>query len=46
MPPRVSRYMSDEVVVVRPDDNLAHVRNLMLRYGVSRVIVVDRRRGP
>ena len=41
MPPRVSSYMSRDVVVVRPTDNLAHVRRLMLRYTISRVVVVD-----
>jgi CBS domain-containing protein len=33
--------MSSPVVVVRPNDSLAHVRNLMLRYRIGRVVVVD-----
>jgi len=44
--PRVSRYMTPEVVVARPNDNLAHVRRLMLRHGVSRIVVVDPHRRP
>jgi len=44
--PRVARYMTPEVVVARPSDNLAHVRRLMLRHGVSRIVVVDQHRRP
>jgi len=39
--PRVDEYMSTPVVVVRPSDNLAHVRNLMVRYRIGRIVVVD-----
>ncbi len=39
--PRVDEYMSTPVVVVKPSDNLAHVRNLMVRYRVGRIVVVD-----
>lgn len=41
MAPRVASYMSDEVIVVRPWENLAHVRRLMLRHNVGRIIVTD-----
>lgn len=46
MAPRVSRYMTSEVVVARPEDNLAHIRNLMLRYSVGRIVIVDEARKP
>lgn len=46
MAPRVSRYMTEEVVVARPEDNLAHIRNLMLRYSVGRIVIVDDARKP
>ncbi|BEP17128.1 CBS domain-containing protein [Pyrofollis japonicus] len=39
--PRVDEYMSSPVVVVKPSDNLAHVRNLMIRYRVGRLVVID-----
>lgn len=41
MPPRVSSYARPTVYVVRPVDNLAHARNLMLKKRVSRLIVVN-----
>ncbi len=41
MPPRISSYMSTEVIVVRPWENLAHIRRLMLRHGIGRIIVAD-----
>jgi len=41
MPPRVSSYYTRDIVAVRPNENLAHVRKLMLRYDIGRVIVVD-----
>lgn len=33
--------MSTEVIIVRPWENLAHVRRLMLRHNVGRIIVAD-----
>ncbi|MEM1790038.1 MAG: CBS domain-containing protein [Candidatus Nezhaarchaeales archaeon] len=38
---RVSKYMSSPVVTAKLTDNLAHIRNLMLKYGISRVVIVD-----
>ncbi len=46
MAPRVSRYMTDEVIAARPGDNLAHIRRLMLRHGIGRVVIVDEARRP
>lgn len=43
MPPRVSTYMSTDVAVVTPSDTLAHARRVMLRHGISRLVVVDER---
>lgn len=40
MPPKVSSYMSTEVVTAGPDDSIAHIRNLMLRHGISRVVIL------
>lgn len=41
---RVEHYMSHPVVVAHPLDNLARVRNLMLRYRVGHIVVsVDER---
>ena len=38
---RVSRYMTREVYTVKPEDNLARARKLMLSRGIGRLIVVD-----
>jgi len=38
---RVSEYMSSPVITARMTDNLAYVRNLMLKHGISRVVIVD-----
>ncbi len=46
MAPRVSSYMSDYVIVARPTDNLAHIRRLMLRHMVSRIVIVDDAKKP
>lgn len=40
MVPRVSSYMSSPVYVVRPEDSLAYARNLMLKRGIGRLVVV------
>lgn len=41
MAPRVSSYMTRSVVTVMPNDTLAHARKLMLRNGISRLVVVE-----
>lgn len=41
MAPRVSSYMTRDVVTVTPGDTLAHARRLMLRNGISRLVVVE-----
>ncbi len=46
MAPRVSRYARDTVYVVYPSDNLAHARNVMLRRGVGRLVVIDEAERP
>jgi len=33
--------MSSPVITAKPTDNLAHVRNLLLRHDISRVVIVD-----
>jgi CBS domain-containing protein len=38
----VSDFMSSPVIVVNPNDNLAYVRNLMLKKGVSRLVVIEK----
>jgi len=38
---RVSEYMSSPVITARMTDNLAYVRNLMLKHGISRVVIVN-----
>ncbi|RUM46996.1 MAG: hypothetical protein DSY37_03900 [Hyperthermus sp.] len=41
MYPRVEEYMSSPVVAVSPQDTVSHVRRLMLRHRVGRIIVVN-----
>ena len=41
MPPKVSTYMSAPVIVAKGDDNLAYIRNLMIRHSIGRVVIVD-----
>lgn len=36
----VSEYMTENVVTVSSDDTILHARNLMLRFGVGRLVVV------
>lgn len=38
---RVEEYMTSPVVVASPRDSLARVRNLMIRYRVGRIVVID-----
>jgi len=33
--------MSSPVITAKMSDNLAHVRNLMLKHGISRVVIID-----
>lgn len=44
--PFISDIMSSPVQVVEPIDTLAHARNLMLRDGINRLIVVDEKQKP
>jgi len=41
MPPRVSTYMSFPVITASPSDNLAYIRNIMLRHKIGRVVIVE-----
>ncbi|MCS7097887.1 MAG: CBS domain-containing protein, partial [Candidatus Methanomethyliaceae archaeon] len=41
---KVREYMSSPVIVVGPTDTLAYVRNIMLKEGISRLVVVERNR--
>jgi len=41
MPPKISSYMSSPVIVASKNDNLAYIRNLMIRHRVGRVVIVD-----
>ena len=41
MPPRVSSYYNQEVYTISPSDTLAAARNMMLRYKIRRLVVVD-----
>ncbi len=43
---RVSDIMTPRVVVINPNDTLSRARNLMLRYNISRLIVIDEFRKP
>ncbi len=41
MPPRVTSYMSSPVITALRNDNLAHVRNLMIRHRIGKVVIAD-----
>ncbi|RLG78210.1 MAG: hypothetical protein DRO14_01330 [Thermoprotei archaeon] len=41
MPPRVASYMSSPVITASKNDNLAYIRNLMIRHKVSKIVIVD-----
>lgn len=43
---KVNEIMDDEVFVVRENEQVSHARNLMLKHGQGRVIVVDRDDNP
>lgn len=38
---KVSDVMSDEVVVIQDNEQIGHVKNLILKHGFSRIIVID-----
>jgi len=46
MAPRVSSYYSPEVYTISPSDTLAAARNMMLRYKIRRLVVVDEEEKP
>jgi CBS domain-containing protein len=43
---KVNEVMNDEVIVIQENEQVSHARNLMLKHGLSRVIVVDREDNP
>lgn len=43
---KVSDVMNDEVIVIGENEQVSHARKLMLKHGLSRVIVVDRDETP
>ncbi len=46
MAPRIRSYMTSPVYVVKPFDTLAHARNLMLKKGINRLVVVNEAERP
>ena len=43
---KVNEVMNDEVIIIQENEQVSHARNLMLKHGLSRVIVVDRDDNP
>lgn len=43
---KVEEVMNDEVILIQENEQVNHARNLMLKHGLSRVIVVDRDENP
>jgi len=41
MPPRVSTYMSRPIITATKSDSLAHIRNLMIRHKIGKVVITD-----
>lgn len=41
MVPKVASYMTQPVITAAPESNLMHVRNLMIRHKIGRVVIVD-----
>ncbi len=41
MPPRVTSYMSSPVITAKKNDNLAHIRNLMIRHKIGKVVITE-----
>jgi len=46
MPPRISSYMTSPVIVAKAEDTLAYIRNLMIRHGIGRIVIVDNMNRP
>jgi len=42
----VNEVMNDEVILIQENEQVNHARNLMLKHGLSRVIVVDKEDNP
>jgi CBS domain-containing protein len=38
---KVNEAMNDEIILIQENEHVSHARNLMLKHGMSRVIVVD-----
>lgn len=43
---KVNDVMSSEVIVIGQNEHVSHARNLMLKHGLSRVVVVDKDENP
>jgi CBS domain-containing protein len=43
---KVNEVMNDEIIIIQENEQVSHARNLMLKNGLSRVIVVDRDDNP
>lgn len=43
---KVNEVMNSEVIVIGQNEHVSHARNLMLKHGLSRVIVVDKDENP
>jgi len=43
---KVNEVMNDEVILIQENEQVNHARNLMLKHGLSRVIVTDRDGNP
>jgi CBS domain-containing protein len=43
---KIKDVMNDEVFLIQDTEQVAHARNIMLKHGVSRVIVVDKDENP
>ncbi len=41
MPPRVTSYMSSPVITARRNDNLACIRNLMIRHKIGKIVITE-----
>jgi len=41
MAPKISTYMSTPVIAASPYDNLAHIRKLMIRHHIGRIVIVE-----
>jgi len=43
---KVNEVMNSEVIVIGQNEHVSHARNLMLKHGLSRVVVVDKDENP